>query len=102
VTPQNTRDWRKGLRKARRGVPAGRRATHEVVTTYGHRQRERDHLAAWQQANRPLCSRCETPITGTPVTDPDDRAGRTWCLGECRDASSEGAFEQLYQPGVAT
>lgn len=45
-----TRCWRKGLRRTLRGIPAGRRATHAVETTYGHRQRERDRLAAWQQA----------------------------------------------------
>lgn len=50
MTPaEPTRCWRKTRRKALRGVPTGRRATREVRTTYGHRQRERDRLAAWQQ-----------------------------------------------------
>jgi len=47
VSPQDTRDWRKGRRRALRGVPAGRRATHTVETAYGHRQKERDRRAAW-------------------------------------------------------
>jgi hypothetical protein len=47
VSPQDTRCWRKTRRRALRGVPTGRRATHEVQTTYGQRQQERDRLAAW-------------------------------------------------------
>lgn len=50
----------------------------------------------------PECDRCEKAITGTPVTDPDDPMGRTWCSGECADASAEAAYEQQYRPGVAT
>ena len=42
---ERTRYWRKGLRKAMRGTPAGRRTTHAVETTYGRRQKERDWLA---------------------------------------------------------
>ena len=50
MTPSGrTRCWRKGLRKTRRGIPAGRRATHQPQTTYGRHQKERDRLAAWQQ-----------------------------------------------------
>jgi hypothetical protein len=37
--------WRKGTRRARRGVATGRRATHPVLTKYGRHQRERDHQA---------------------------------------------------------
>jgi hypothetical protein len=33
MSPQDTRVWRKTGRKARRGVPTGRRATHVVATT---------------------------------------------------------------------
>ena len=44
MRPQDTRVWRKTGRKARRGVPTGRRATHTVQTTYGRGQR----AAAWQ------------------------------------------------------
>jgi hypothetical protein len=102
VTPQDTGPRRRNHRKALRGVPTGRRATHEVVTTYGHRQRERDRLAAWQQANRPLCTRCEHPITTTPVVDPEDRSGRAYCSDDCRDADAEGAYEQYHPSGVAT
>lgn len=48
MTPSDrTRYWRKGLRKALRGTPTGRRATHAVETTYGQRQRERDRHLAW-------------------------------------------------------
>lgn len=51
MTPaEPTRCWRKGLRKARRGVKTGRRATRQVKTTYGHRQQERDRRLAWQIA----------------------------------------------------
>jgi hypothetical protein len=47
---ERTRCWRKTRRKALRGVPTGRRATHAVETTYGHRQQERDRRLAWQIA----------------------------------------------------
>ena len=51
MTPaEPARYWRKTRRRALRGVPAGRRATHAVETTYGHRQRERDRRLAWQIA----------------------------------------------------
>lgn len=50
MRPQDTRTWRKGDRKALRGIPAGRRATHPVETTYGRHQRERDRIARWQAA----------------------------------------------------
>lgn len=46
MTPyEPTRVWRKTRRRALRGVPAGRRATHQVRTTYGRGQRDRDHRA---------------------------------------------------------
>jgi hypothetical protein len=48
VRPLDTRVWRKTRRRALRGVPTGRRATHVVETIYGHRQRERDRLAEFQ------------------------------------------------------
>jgi hypothetical protein len=52
MTPAGTaRCWRKGLRRTRRGIPTGRRATREVRTTYGHRQRERDRRMAWLMAD---------------------------------------------------
>jgi hypothetical protein len=47
MRPQGTRVWHRTRHKAWRGVSAGRRATHEVETTYGHRQRERDRRLAW-------------------------------------------------------
>ena len=51
MTPaEPAREWRKGLRRTRRGMSTGRRATHEVLTAYGRHQKERDRLAAWQQA----------------------------------------------------
>jgi len=40
-----TRCRRKDRRRALRGVPTGRRATHEVETAYGRHQKERDWLA---------------------------------------------------------
>jgi hypothetical protein len=43
MSPEGTRVWRKTRRRALRGVPAGRRATHPVRTTYGRGQ----ELAAW-------------------------------------------------------
>jgi hypothetical protein len=60
---------------------------------------------AWSEGGRrrlvPLC-RCEKPILGEPVTDPDDPMGRLFCTGECRDGAAETAYEQRYAPGVAT
>lgn len=48
MTPaEPTRVWRKTRRRALRGVPTGRRATHEVVAAYGRHQKERDWLATW-------------------------------------------------------
>lgn len=41
------RYWRKGQRRAWRGTPRGRRATHRVETTYGRGQQRRDWLAMW-------------------------------------------------------
>jgi hypothetical protein len=50
VTPSEPRRYRrKGFRQARRGIPTGRRVTHEVVTTYGRRQKaaaERREMSA--------------------------------------------------------
>lgn len=50
MMPLNGKPWRRGLRRAKRGDPTGRRATHPVETTYGRHQRERDRLLRWQQA----------------------------------------------------
>jgi hypothetical protein len=50
MTPaEPTRVWRKTYRRALRGVPTGRRATHAVETTYGHRQRARDRAAEFSE-----------------------------------------------------
>lgn len=38
---------RKDLRQTLRDIPAGRRASHQVRTAYGRRQRRRDYLALW-------------------------------------------------------
>lgn len=54
MRPQNTRVWRKTRHQALRGVPTGRRATHEVQTTYGHRQRERERQARFAELFRAL------------------------------------------------
>ena len=43
--PERARVLRRERRRARRGTPTGRRATHEVETTYGRKQKERDRLA---------------------------------------------------------
>jgi len=43
--PQGARVLRREARRAWRGTPTGRRATHEVQTTYGRKQKERDRLA---------------------------------------------------------
>lgn len=45
---------------------------------------------------------CATPITGTPVTDPEDRAGRRFCSPECLEAEAEARAVQRYGYGVAT
>ena len=42
MRPQDSRVWRKARRRALKGVPTGRRATHAVETTYGQQQRARD------------------------------------------------------------
>ena len=47
---------------------------------------------AWREAGRwrlvPLC-RCENPILGDPVTDPDDLMGRQFCSEECLTDEAE-------------
>jgi len=50
VMPEGSRVLRRERRRAWRGAPAGRRATHEVRTTYGRKQKARDWLAAQQAA----------------------------------------------------
>jgi hypothetical protein len=48
MTPADpTRCWRKTRRRALRRVPAGRRTTHKVQTTYGQQQRKRDRQLTW-------------------------------------------------------
>jgi len=63
----------------------------------------RDRL--WREGGRwrlvPLCC-CDEPVTGTPVTDPDDRSGRVYCSEGCRTSDAEGAYEQHHPSGVAT
>jgi hypothetical protein len=58
-----------------------------------------DGMFRWRLV--PLCTRCEEPVTA-PVKAEDDPLDRTWCSEACRDADAEGAYEQRYQPGVAT
>jgi hypothetical protein len=48
--PERTRVLRRERRRAWRGIPAGRRATHKTETTYGRKQKARDWLAAWNAA----------------------------------------------------
>jgi hypothetical protein len=41
------------------------------------------------------CHRCDNPITGTPVVDPDDAMDREFCSDGCLTTASEsshGAF----------
>lgn len=46
MMPEGTRVLRKERRKAWRGTSRGRRSTHQVRTTYGKGQRDRD----WREA----------------------------------------------------
>ena len=48
--PEHDRILRRERRRAWRGIPTGRRVTHEVKTAYGRKQKARDWLAAWQAA----------------------------------------------------
>jgi hypothetical protein len=48
--PEHGRFLRRERRKAWRGIPGGRKATHQVETTYGRKQRERDRQAAFMAA----------------------------------------------------
>ena len=50
MTPYDHGPRRRSYRRTLRGIPAGRRATHQPETTYGHRQRERDRRTAWLMA----------------------------------------------------
>jgi hypothetical protein len=47
----------------------------------------------------PVCYRdgCDKPITGTPVTEQDDPAERTWCSDDCHTASAEAWAEMHYR-----
>jgi hypothetical protein len=46
--------------------------------------------------------RCELPILGEPVTDPDDPTRREFCREACLTDAAEASHVQRYQPGVAT
>jgi hypothetical protein len=62
MRPSGTRTWRKGLRKASRGIPTGRRATHAVETAYGQQQKARDRAAefsAWCAQRREMTATTE-------------------------------------------
>ena len=47
MRPQDTRVWRRDGRKARKGIPTGRRTIRHVETTYGRHQRDRERCAEW-------------------------------------------------------
>lgn len=50
-----------------------------------------------------LCYFCGEPVTGEPVTQPEDPAPkRTWCTEDCREDSAEAWAGQHYPSGVAT
>ena len=50
MRPQAGRVWRKTQYQAWRGHPRGRRATHQIQTTFGRKQR----LAAWHAQFKPF------------------------------------------------
>lgn len=81
MRPENTRIWRKHTRRAARGVPTVRRATHPIQATYGHQQRDRDWRAAWavmraefeaQKTTRAVqvCMACGHPAQHYPAPGP--------------------------------
>ena len=37
------------------------------------------------------CHRCEEPVTGTPVKDPDDLMGREFCSDGCLTTAAEAS-----------
>lgn len=47
MSPAKGRVWRRAQRRAWRGQRNGRRTTHPVTVTYGHRMRQQDWDAAW-------------------------------------------------------
>ena len=49
MRPQGDRCWRKAGRRALRGIPTGRRATHRAETAYGQQQRLRDQAAQFAE-----------------------------------------------------
>jgi hypothetical protein len=49
VRPLGVRYWRKNRRKAWRGIPAGRRATHAIETTYGRHQKAQARATAFSE-----------------------------------------------------
>jgi hypothetical protein len=49
-----TRVRRRDQRRAWRGTPGGRRATHRTETAYGRGQERRDWLARWAAAQASL------------------------------------------------
>ena len=48
--PEHDRILRRERRRAWRGIPTGRRVTHEIKTAYGRKQKARDWLAARNEA----------------------------------------------------
>jgi hypothetical protein len=50
MMPENTRVLRRERRRAWRGIPAGRRSTRVVETTYGRKQKARALMLAEQNA----------------------------------------------------
>lgn len=50
MMPEHCRVLRRERRKAWRGIPGGRKATRQVETAYGRKQRERDRHAAFLAA----------------------------------------------------
>lgn len=58
-----------------------------------------DGMFQWRLVS--VC-RCEKPILGEPVTDPDDPTERRFCSEDCLDSAGEAWYEQHYRPGVAT
>jgi hypothetical protein len=61
---------RKDLRRTRRGIKTGRRATHPVETAYGRGQERRDHELRWAAQAWLTGLRAAVPATVTVlITD---------------------------------
>jgi hypothetical protein len=87
-------------------IDAGRVVSARIEgSTYYFLVDSRDRAWAYSRHLQlvPLCARpgCGKPVLA-PVSDPEDRAGRTWCSEGCLEADAEASHEQRYQPGVAT